>query len=221
MARDHAASAPIDGKQGPLSAERSTAILNGRKSRGTETNIFDVHLAVDEAIAGSPLTAGNKVELLQDGSATYKAMISAVSVARDNINTGTYILSDDEVAQRFVTALIAKQQEGVQVNPIRDSVGTLGAPTEFFSTLSHAGINILQFNPGNPLAAKSDGEVNQRDHRKLPIVEGRVAFLAGVNINSVSSGRSFSQRCRMRPGGALPGRDTDLQLEGPVVDAPA
>ena len=109
VARGHAAPARIDGTQGPPSAERSKAILNGLKSKGTETNIFDVHLAVDEAIVDTPLTAGNKVELLQDGSATYKAMISAVSVARDNINTGTYILGDDEVAQRFVTALIAKQ----------------------------------------------------------------------------------------------------------------
>lgn len=64
-------------------------------------------------------------------------------------------MDDDEVGQRFATALIAKQQEGLQVNLIRDSVGTLGTPAEFFSALSDAGVNILQFNPVNPLEAKS------------------------------------------------------------------
>lgn len=89
MARGRAAPVQIDGTQGPLSAERSKAILNGLKAKGTETNIFDVHLAIEEVIVGSPLTAGNKVELLQDGPTTYKAMMSAISAARDNINMET------------------------------------------------------------------------------------------------------------------------------------
>lgn len=176
-----------------------------------------MHLAVEEAIVGSPLTAGNKVELLQDGPTTYKAMMSAISAARGNINMETYILDGDEVRQRFATALIAKQQEGLQINLIRDSVGTLGTPAECFSALSDAGVNILQFNPVNPLEAKSGWDVNQRDHRKLLIVDGNVAFLGDINISSVYSDGSFSQRCRTRRGGALPWRDTHLQLEGPPV----
>jgi cardiolipin synthase len=59
--------------------------------------------------------------------------------------------------------------------------------------------------------------VNQRDHRKLLIVDGRIAFLGGINISSVYSGGSFRQNSRVRPDGTLPWRDTDLQLEGPVV----
>lgn len=61
--------------------------------------------------------------------------------------------------------------------------------------------------------------MNQRDHRKLLIVDGNVTFLGGINISSVYSDGSFSQRSRTRPSGALPWRDTDLQLEGPVVGA--
>jgi cardiolipin synthase len=59
--------------------------------------------------------------------------------------------------------------------------------------------------------------VNQRDHRKLLVVDGRIAFLGGINISSVYSGGSFSLRSKVRPDGKLPWRDTDLQLEGPVV----
>ncbi len=217
MARRSTTPVQLDGTRGPLSAERSKAIMDGLKSRGAETNIFDVHMAVEEAIVGSPLTAGNKVELLQDGPSTYQAMIAAISAARDHINMETFILEDDEVGQRFAAALIAKQQQGVQVNLIHDSVGTLSTPASFFSSLTDAGINVLEFNPVNPLTGKAGWNVNQRDHRKLLIVDGRIAFLGGINISSVYSGSSFTLRSRVRPNGALPWRDTDLQLEGPVV----
>ncbi len=217
MARKPATPVQLDGTRGPLSAERSKAILERLKGSGAQTNIFELHLAVEEAIVGSPLTAGNKVVLLQDGPSTYQAMIAAIGAARDHINMETYIFEDDAVGQRFAAALIAKQQEGVQVNVIRDSVGTMGTPTEFFTRLADAGIKVLEFNPINPLTAKGAWEVNQRDHRKLLVVDGRIAFLGGINISSVYSGGSFSQRSKVRPEGKLPWRDTHLQLEGPVV----
>jgi cardiolipin synthase A/B len=144
-------------------------------------------------------------------------MIAAINSAHNHINMETYILDDDEVGQRFAAALIAKQQQGVQVNLIRDSVGTLSTPSAFFTPLTAAGIKVLEFNPVNPLTAKAGWNVNQRDHRKLLIVDGRIAFLGGINISSVYSGGSFSRRSKVRPNGKLPWRDTDLQLQGPVV----
>lgn len=217
MARAPSAPVQLDGINGPLSAERSKAILDRLKSTGAETNIFDVHLAIEESISGSPLTEGNKVDLLQDGPSTYQSMIKAIEAARDHINMETYILDDDEVGQRFAAALIAQQHKGVQVNLIRDSVGTLGTPSTFFSRLTEAGIKVLEYNPINPVTAKAGWDVNQRDHRKLLIVDGRIAFLGGINISSVYSGSSFSSHSKTRPSGDLPWRDTDLRIEGPVV----
>lgn len=217
MARRDAPPVQLDGPRGPLSSARSKAILDRLQARGVETNIFNLHLAVEEAIVGSPLTIDNKVELLQDGPDTYQAMINAIDAALDHINMETFIIEDDEVGQRFADALIAKQRAGVQVNLIRDSVGTLGTPSTFFSRLSAAGIQVMEFNPVNPLTAKAGWSVNQRDHRKLLIVDGRIAFLGGVNISSVYSGGSFSPQSIDRPDAALPWRDTHLQLEGPVV----
>src|ERR1700688_4127483 len=75
----------LEGARGPLSAERSKAILDQLKARGGETSIFDRHLALEEAIAGSPLVVGNKVTLLQDGPATYKAMFEAIQNAKSSI----------------------------------------------------------------------------------------------------------------------------------------
>ena len=239
----------LEGARGVLSAAQSKAILDQLKRRSVGTDIFERHLALEEAVVGSPMTTGNAVVLLQDGPATYRAMFAAIKAARDHINLETYILEDDEVGQSFAAALIAKQQQGVQVNIIRDSVGTLGTSAAFFKTLTDSGIKMLEFNPVNPLLARKSWALNQRDHRKLLIVDGSIAFLGGINISSVYSGGSFSQGSRSSPRPVRPippanpnpsseraaegdvegervandiktnlaWRDTDLQLQGPVV----
>jgi cardiolipin synthase len=216
MAR--AAPAPqLDGARGPLSPARSKEILDGLRASGRDTDILGRHLALEAALSDSPLSTGNKVQLLQDGPSTYQAMFAAIEAARDHINLETYILEDDEVGRRFAEALIAKQRAGVQVNLIRDSVGTLRTPAAFFDRLRDAGIAVLVFNPVDPLTAKAGWDVNQRDHRKLLVVDGKTAFLGGINISSVYSGGSFTQPSNGQPGRQLPWRDTDLQIDGPVV----
>jgi cardiolipin synthase len=208
----------LEGANGPLSSAQSKVILDCLESSSKDTDIFDRHLALEEAIVGSPLTTGNQVLLLQDGPATYQAMYAAILAAQDHINMETYILDDDEVGKRFAEALIAKQRQGVQVNIIRDSAGTFGTPAAFFKDMADSGINLLEFNPVNPLSARKVWELNQRDHRKLLIVDGHTAFLGGINISSVYSGGSFRRgSSAARSAGELKWRDTDLQIRGPVV----
>ena len=137
----------LDGSHGPLSAQQSKAILARLKSRGEDTSIFDRHLAVEEAIVGTPLVVGNKVVLLQDGPATFRAMLTAIRGARDHIHMETYIIEDDEVGRKFADALIEKQAQGVQVTLIYDSVGTLSVPKAFFKHLTDNGVKVLEFNP--------------------------------------------------------------------------
>lgn len=220
--------APVQlvGAKGPLSAARSREILDKLKGSRPDSNLLDRHIALEQAVADSPLSIGNAVVLLEDGPRTYAAMLAAIASARDHINMETYILEDDEAGGRFADALIERQRAGVQVNLIRDSVGTLDTPEKFFKRLTDAGIAVLEFNPVNPLDAKAGWEVNQRDHRKLLIVDGRVAFLGGINISSVYSGGSSrhsgasggSTKPRAKRDAAdQPWRDTDLQIEGPVV----
>ena len=213
------ASAPtqVEGARGPLSPARSREILAGLELGADDTGIFDRHLAVEQAVTGSPLLSGNRVRLLEDGPDTYRAMFAAISAASDHINMETYILEDDDVGRRFADALVAKQQQGVQVNLIHDSVGTLGTPEEFFQRLRDSGIRTLQFNPVNPATAKAGWDLNQRDHRKLLIVDGRTVFLGGINISSVYSGGSSRRSSKPRPDSGPPWRDTDLQIDGPVV----
>jgi len=219
LARPAGPAVQLESARGPLSPAQSKAVLDRLSASGQPTNIFDRHLALEEAIVGSPLTTGNQVTLLRDGPATYDAMLTAIAAARDHINMETYILEDDEIGQRFARALIDKQRQGVQVNLIRDSVGTIGTPAAFFERLTASGIRVLEFNPLNPMVARQDWELNQRDHRKLLIVDGRTAFLGGINISSVYSSGSSGRTSRTRPPlEAGPGwRDTDLQLQGPAV----
>ena len=207
----------VDGPRGPLSPTRSRAILKELEMGADQTSIFDRHLALEQAVSDSPLLTGNRVRLLEDGPDTYDAMFAAMRAARDHINMETYIFEDDEVGQRFADALIEKQRQGVQVNLIYDSVGTLGTPAEFFQRLRDSGVRTLEFNPVDPTTAKAGWDVNQRDHRKLLIVDGQVAFLGGINISSVYSGSSFRRHPKADRHAALPWRDTDLEIEGPVV----
>src|SRR6185503_9045863 len=191
LARRSGPAVQLLGARGPLSPAQSKAVLDRLGASGQPTNIFDRHLALEEAIVGSPLVTGNQVSLLKDGPATYTAMLAAIAAARDHINMETYILEDDEVGQRFAQALIDKQRQGVQVNLIRDSAGTIDTPAAFFERLAVSGIRVLEFNPLNPMVARQAWELNQRDHRKLLIVDGRMAFLGGINISSVYSSGSF------------------------------
>ncbi len=235
----------LEGARGPLTAAQSKIILQRMQDAaqnrarasgagGAPANIFDRHLALEEAIVGSPLTVGNEVVLLQDGPATYAAMLAAIAAAKDHINMETYILDDDAVGQQFAQALVEKQKQGVQVNLIRDSAGTFTTPSKFFQALKDHGVRVLEFNPVNPLAARKTWALNQRDHRKLLIIDGHIAFLGGINISSVYSGGSFGSKNRMAAQRAaanappannanvaekvdLQWRDTDLQLRGPVV----
>ena len=217
LARRAPPAVQMAGARGPLSAAQSKAVIDGLRRRAPDSGIFERHLALEEAIAGSPLTTGNQVQLLQDGPATYRAMLDAIASARDHINMETYIFDDDEVGQHFAQALIAKQQQGVQVNLIHDSVGTISTPRAFFQRLVDSGIRVLEFNPVNPLTARKGWALNQRDHRKLLIVDGHTAFLGGINISSVYSSGSFRRGMPERPTGSPAWRDTDLRLRGPVV----
>jgi cardiolipin synthase len=208
----------IEGAHGPLSADARKRILARLEAAGEDSDIFQRHLAFEQEITGAPLTAGNKVTLLQDGPDTYKSLYAAMAAAKTSINMESYIFEDDEVGQRFASELKAAAARGVAVNLIYDSVGSLHTPKAFFDDLAAHGVATLQFNPIDPLKARGRWSVNKRDHRKLTVIDGRTAFVGGINISSVYSGGSFSRSSKNdRPGQEVPWRDTDLRIDGPAV----
>jgi cardiolipin synthase A/B len=202
---------------GPLSAKRSAAIVAQLKSANGDLDILDKQTALEQQIGGSALVVGNKVTLLQDGPATYRAMFAAIGAARSRIDVESYIIEDGEVGQQFAQLLLERQANGVQVNVMYDSAGTFGTGKAYFDRLTQAGVQVVEFNPVNPLAAKKAWSPNHRDHRKLLIVDGAVAFLGGINISSVYSSGSGFRRGERGADPAAGWRDTDIQVEGPVV----
>lgn len=208
----------LESAKGLLTPRQSEIVIDKLSRNAPDTNIFDHHLARENAISGEPLTTGNKVALFQDGPSTYAAMNIAIASAKDHINMETYIIEDDDVGQTFVKTLIEKQRAGVQVNLIYDSVGSINTPRTFFDPLVAAGVSVLEFNPVNPLTAKKGWQLNQRDHRKLLIIDGKTVFLGGINISAVYSGGSSGRRKAAKDGAEkIPWRDTHMQIDGPVV----
>lgn len=216
--RHSAQEANFETVRGPVSAKRNAAIMAELQRSSGDLDILDKQMALEQAISDSPLVLGNKVTLLQDGAATYAAMFGAIRQARDHIHLETYIIEDDATGQEFSDLLMQAQARGVQVRLIYDSVGGINTPKAFFERLTQAGIAVLEFNPVNPLSAKGPWQIYNRDHRKLLIVDGRSVILGGINISNVyTSGSAVLQRLIKPPADGVAWRDTDLQIEGPVV----
>jgi cardiolipin synthase len=204
----------VEGSEGDLSARKARSVLL-RRVRGTKNDVAKL-AAMEEAATGSPLIYGNKTTLLFDGPQAMGAMLDAIRGAQDNINLETYIFDQDELGQQFQQLLIEKQKAGIQVNVMYDGIGSLSTPKAFFDQMRAAGIKLIEFNPISPLKGLKALKVNNRDHRKILIVDGKIAFTGGVNISE-----NYSRSSLFRSGSRNvdePGwRDTHIQLEGPAV----
>jgi cardiolipin synthase len=195
--------------RGPLSVEQSKAVLDKLRAQAPDSDVLQRHLAIEEAIAESPLMVGNRTRILRDGAATFSAMFAAIHGARDHVNLEYYIVQDVQSDGKHLgDLLLAKRAEGVQVNLIYDGYGSNATPAAFFKRLKAGGINVVSFSPVNP---------DDRDHRKILVVDGATAIVGGVNLDTGYEVQPLAK------SGAIQGkpsefvRDTDLQIDGPAV----
>ena len=162
----------------------------------------------------NPFVGGNQARLLVDGPRTHRAMFEAMAAARDHINIHTYILDGGELGQKLEALLAEKVKSGVKVHVMYDSVGSIGTPKSYFQGLRDAGVAVCEFNPVQRVET-----VNHRNHRKITVVDGKVAFTGGINISETYSSSSRRARASQdqeedkRNGW----RDTQVRVEGPVV----
>ena len=164
----------------------------------------------------SPLVKGNEARLLVDGPRTHRAMFEAISRARDHINIHSYILDGGEVGEKLAQLLAGKVKEGVKVHVMYDSIGSIKTPKEYFQKLRDAGVAVCEFNPVKRLELD---KVNNRNHRKITVVDGRVAFTGGINISETyASGSGVARRRQDKETDRKNGwRDTHVEVQGPVV----
>ena len=203
--------------KGLLSPKQSKALMERLQRSVEATDMLQRYSAVIESVSEAPLTKGNKVTLLVDGAATYAAMFKAMENARDHINIETYTFEDIEgpAGRTFADLLLQKQAQGIQVNLIYDSLGSFMTPAAFFQRLRDGGIHVAEFNPTSPLRGHGKWRLAKSDHRKILIVDGKIAITGGVNLSrDYSSGFSVAGDEKKAP---MPLRDTDVQIEGPAV----
>ena len=212
----------VYGTRGPLSARQASRVLARVAAQAPNADALDRHLAVEQIVANGPLYAGNSVQVLQDGSATFPAMFDAIAGARHFLDIEYYIFQDVQSGGRDLgDLLVQKSHEGVQVRVIYDAVGSLGTPASFYDKLRAGGVHVVQYNPINPLKARTHYSLNSRDHRKILVADDEIGMVGGVNLSTdYESAPSFSPGLAPKkpPAGSHPvWHDTDLEIRGPVV----
>jgi cardiolipin synthase len=209
----------IIGARGPLTAQQSRALVARLSTEPGDAGVLQRHLAIEEAVAESPLIAGNRTQLLRDGPASFQAMFSAIQGATNHINLEYFIFEDVESDGVMLgDLLIAKREAGVAVNLIYDSFGSSSTPDAFFDRLKKAGVNVVDYNPVNPLESIAGWySPNDRDHRKILIADGATAIIGGVNLSTTYQSNPLGKSGAAKSASMDIWRDTDLKIEGPAV----
>ncbi|HEX5462396.1 MAG TPA: phospholipase D-like domain-containing protein [Steroidobacteraceae bacterium] len=212
----------VHGVRGPLSRRQARRVLARVSAQAPNADAFDRQLAIEQLVADSPLYTGNRVRVLQDGAQTFPAMFAAMEGARRFLYLEYYTLQDVQSDGRKLSdVLAARARAGVQVRVIYDAVGSLGTPETFFAGLRAAGVQLVQYNPINPL--KGPLSLNERDHRKILIADDKVAIVGGVNLSTTYESapplaHALGGNKQPPAGGAHPvWHDVDLEIWGPVV----
>jgi cardiolipin synthase len=148
---------------------------------------------------------GNRVSLLLHGGDFFAALFAAMNAATTAICAEFYIIRPDATGKIFAQALIEAAARGVDVSLIYDSIGCHNTPSSYFQGLEAAGVRCLSFN--KPSFTKLHW-LDIRDHRKLVVIDGKTAFLGGLNVGDeyAGYGESFERW-----------RDVGIRLDGPAV----
>ncbi|MCX6877662.1 MAG: cardiolipin synthase [Verrucomicrobia bacterium] len=159
-------------------------------------------------LGGLPFTRGNALELLIDGEEMFERLFREMQQARDYLCVNFFIVKNDKLGTRFQQALIERAQAGVKVWFLFDEIGSHKLPRCYLKALREAGVDCRSFGINRHWWSRL--QVNFRNHRKIVVVDGKTAFLGGLNVGDEYLGRD------VRFG---PWRDTHLQLCGPAVQA--
>lgn len=160
---------------------------------------------VGDTLTGLPLLAGNHIEPLHNGEVAFPRMLQAIAEARTSICLATYIFQTDPVGRQFVAALGAAVARGVSVRVLVDGIGEWYDWPHVVPILRRAGVRTERFLP--PRLLPPNLSLNCRNHRKLLLVDGELAFMGGMNLGGREAGGSTGRRMT----------DMHFRLQGPVV----
>lgn len=153
----------------------------------------------------SVLTDKNSIEIFTDARDKYEALLKDIEGAKETVNLLYFIVRDDKIGTRLIKLLEKKADEGVQIRFLYDGFGSLLTPYRTFKKLKHKkNGHVAAF---FPLTIFSYSLINHRNHRKLAIIDGKIAYLGGMNIGDEYMGLK-------KPS---PWRDTHMRIVGDSV----
>jgi cardiolipin synthase len=159
-----------------------------------------------EAYTATPIVGGNRVDVLLNGEDIFPAVMHAVRSAQRSITYAQYYYEEGPVARELAEALAERCRAGVGVNVLLDGFGSLGIPPEYVDLMQRSGCHVVRFRPLGPLALL---RANNRNHRRVLVVDGQVGFTGGSGVS-----RKWMGNGRVRDHW----RDTDVRVQGPVVE---
>lgn len=195
-------------------------LKDGRLAKLAETmhqRLLDLEVDIPEddaferaarLLGGLPFTRGNRLDLLIDGDETFERIFRAINEAEKYLCVNFFIVKNDKLGTTFQEALIERAKAGVKVYFLFDEIGSHKLPRKYLKALRDAGVECHSF--GINRFWWSRFQLNFRNHRKIVVSDGKVAFIGGLNVGDEYLGRD------QRFG---PWRDTHLEMRGPVVQA--
>lgn len=159
------------------------------------------------ALPGPPMTPGNKIEILENGDGIFPAMLAAISSAQKTVNFEAYIFWSGKVGASFRDALAERASNGVEVRVLLDAVGSPGRKlkADDVDAMRRAGCRVEFFHRLQPWKI---WVFNQRNHRRVLVVDGKIGFTGGVGFADDWLGNADSPEHW---------RDTQVRVEGPAV----
>jgi cardiolipin synthase A/B len=161
-----------------------------------------------ERLAKLPFTTGNDAELLINGDATFASIFAGIESARDYVLVQFYIFRDDQIGRQLQERLLERVRAGVRVYVLYDEIGSHELSKRCIKRMQAGGIQVRSFHTVGGRANRF--QINFRNHRKIVIVDGRHAWVGGLNVGDEYLGRDPKVGFW---------RDTHLHVQGPVVQA--
>jgi cardiolipin synthase len=154
----------------------------------------------------SNLDHGNHIEVLQNGDGFFPLLLRDIAAARQSVHVESYIWWKGDICRQIAEALAAKARQGVEVRLLIDSSGGHKMEKALYERMTSAGVRVTKF---HPIRFTTVGRINNRDHRKLAVLDGRIAYIGGYGFGEEWTGHGQDRKHW---------RDTGLRIEGPVVN---
>ncbi len=192
-----------------ICASSGCALKMGKQPRQEVASLYSAQSPEFRQSAGSLLgpnfVGGNSITTFVNGDQIFPAMLGGIRSAKRSIDFETYIFWDGEIGREFTQALAERARAGIHVNLIVDAQGTQKMGLENKAELNNAGVQVVKYHSGFWLDPR---RYNNRTHRKLLIIDGRIAFIGGAGIADLWAGNADSPKHW---------RDNHYKVSGPVV----